>query len=815
MSDKAKKPKGSNRKFALLFWLLVLVAPFFIYLFFWLINVGTIGQLPSFEELENPKSLLASEIISADQQTLGTYFKENRSNVNYNQISPFVINALVATEDERYYEHSGIDFRAVMRAVSSFGTTGGASTITQQLAKMLFHERSSNIFKRIFQKLQEWVIAVKLERQYTKQEILAMYLNKFDFVNNAVGIKSAAFVYFGKNPKDLNIAESAMLVGMAKNPALFNPMRRAEQTLQRRNVVFGQMLKNNLITPAEFDSLKVLPLGLEYNSVDHKEGVAPYFREVLRQKLSELFGEKNPDTDEYVLAKADGSPYNIYQDGLKIYTTIDSRMQRYAESAVQKYLGEKLQADLFRDIYTSNRKRKNPPFSNSLTEKERTGIINQARNQCSHYLTMVGKECPNCGRRGKVVSVGKEGADRFVTCSAEDCQYHGRLIDADSVDIVMNTKSKMKVFTYQGEADTLLSPIDSILYYKTFLQVGMMSMDPRTGFIKAWVGGPNFKYFNFDHVQQSKRQVGSTFKPFVYSLAMQAGYSPCTEVPNILYCFDLPEGGQWCPQNSDGKYGGCSVTLKAGLANSMNTITAWVMSKFGPHAVVEMARKLGITSPLDPVPALCLGVADLSVYEMVGAYSTFANKGVWTEPVYITRIEDKNGTLIKEFKPETHDVMSEESAYVMLSLMKGVSDGAWNACEGKKIGTGLRIRASGREYGNIRYPIAGKTGTTQNNSDGWYMGITPDLVSGVWVGCDDRSIHFSTTNDGQGANSALPIWGYYMNSVYKNPTIKISTGDFERPSTPITIELDCDKFNNTNGNGFSGGNGDDDSDMFK
>lgn len=798
MKDDSKKRMGLG-KFLLIFWGLASLPLLGIVLLFYLVANGFLGDLPSFEELENPMSNLASEVFTADQVLLGKYYSENRSNVLFEEISPFVPQALVATEDERFYEHTGIDFWALPRVFIGVltGTTnkGGGSTITQQLAKMLFHKSPTNKLERVIQKFKEWVIATRLERQYTKEEIISMYLNKFDFINNAVGIKSAANVYFGKDPDSLDIIESALLVGMAKNPTLYNPIRKPENAQLRRNVVLGQMLRNELITREEFDSLKILDLNLDYTRVDHKTGVAPYFREVLRLKLAEIFKEKNEKTGEYVLKKPNGEAYDIYRDGLKVYTTLDSRMQAYAEWAVSMHM-KNLQEDFFRDI----QKNKRPPFHNTLSEAEVKNIVNTAIRRSPKYAILKGKECANCGRRGDLVSQVVEDGKAYWECSAEDCGHRSHVVPEDSIDILFNTPEPYTIFTWEGEKDSMMSYVDYVKYNKSILQAGLMSMDPHTGFVKAWVGGIDYTHFAYDHVIQGKRQVGSTFKPFVYGLAVQEGISPCYEVTNTLYTFYKGEYGllkDWTPQNSDGEYG-YNVSLKYALANSMNTITAWLLKRFSPKAVIAFARKAGIESPIDPVPSLCLGIADLSVYEMVGAYSTFANKGVYTEPIYISRIEDKNGNLIKEFIPESREAMSEETAYVILDMMKGIVDGVRGSHDGKVLGTGIRLRSQPSEqrpYTGISAKIAGKTGTTQNNSDGWFMGITPDLVTGVWVGAEDRGVHFRTTYYGQGANTALPIWGYYMKKVYQDKTLEISQDDFEKPQRPLSIELDCERYN--------------------
>ncbi len=791
------KKKRRYTKLIIVFWLFVL-APF-IGLFV-LLSQASNSDLPTFEELENPKSNLATEIISADHKLLGKYFVQNRTNVKYEELSPYLIDALIATEDERYRDHSGIDFKGLMRAAVYMGEKGGASTITQQLAKMLFTEQPASKWDRVKQKFREWIIAVRLEKQYTKEEIVTMYLNRFDFVNNAVGIKSAAAVYFDSSPDSLKMEEAAMLVGMAKNPALFNPLRRPDTTLHRRNVVFGQMLKNQLITQDECDSLSELPLGLNYQIVDHNEGPAPYFRERLRIKLQELLTAVDTVNDKLMYPNPEtGKPYDIYKDGLKVYTTIDSRFQEYAEWAVREHLGAELQPQFNEELKKKNKS----PFHWNTPDDEIDKIMEFAKKRSKRYESLVGKECPRCTRR---INIEKEemGGHSYFVCQSADCEQVWKAPVEDSIDIIFNTPINMKVFSWakgeehKYEKDTIMSPMDSIRYYKGFLQAGLMSMDPHTGFIKAWVGGINHHHFKYDHVDQGARQVGSTFKPFVYATALER-FPPCHEVPNVQVTFDkdkwnLPK--DWSPKNSDAEYGGI-VSLKYGLANSMNTITAWIIKQFGPgagpEAVVRLARKMGVKSPLEPVPSLCLGVADLTVYEMVGANSTFANKGVYIEPIMVTRIEDKHGNVIMEVIPKITEAMDEESAYAMLTMMKGVCDGAYNRTTGTKSGTGVRlkIKSSHRPYSGFKYPVAGKTGTTQNNSDGWFMGLTPDLVTGVWVGAEDRSVHFSSTANGQGANMALPIWGYYMHKVYGDESIKLSRKDFEAPVGRLDIETNC------------------------
>jgi penicillin-binding protein 1A len=621
--------------------------------------------------------------------------------------------------------------RAISGALSGRESSGGGSTITQQLAKMLFPRENLNKVQLVLRKFKEWVIAVKLERNYTKNEIIAMYLNKFDFINNAVGIKSAARIYFNTTPDSLKIEQAAMLVGMAKNPSLFNPKRKPDNALTRRNVVLNQMAKYKYITPEQCEKYKKIPLKLKFTAEDQNEGLATYFREYLRDYMKKWCKEHK---------KPDGSNYNLYKDGLKIYTTINSKMQRYAEEAVKEWLTE-LQGKFFNHW----KGRKNAPFY-QMNDEEVQKLLTQAMKRSERYRVL------------------KE-----------------RGLSDSEIKATFMKPVETKLFSWKGEFDTVITPWDSMRYCKYFLQTGIMSMEPSTGYIRAWVGGIDYRNFKYDHVKQGKRQVGSTFKPFVYTLAMQEQWSPCYQVPNIPVTFDLPEGGTWTPKNSDAKYGGM-MTLKKGLALSVNSVTAYVMKQFGPQAVVDLARKLGIESHLDAVPSLCLGTADISVFEMVGANSTFANQGVWVEPTFITRIEDKNGNVIEEFMPRRVEAISKETAYLTLNLMKGVVDH----------GTGLRLRF---RHG-LTAPIAGKTGTTQNNSDGWFMGITPDLVSGVWVGCEDRSAHFRSTDLGQGASMALPIWGIYMKKVYDDKSLKISQDDFEKPEgLDNSIELDCSKYN--------------------
>ncbi|HAW52462.1 MAG TPA: penicillin-binding protein [Flavobacteriales bacterium] len=702
----------------------------------------------------------------------------------------------MATEDERYYSHSGIDIRGLGRAVINLGRSGGASTITQQLSKMLFSVRPQSKIKRVLQKIKEWIIAVRLERQYTKNEIIAMYLNRFDFLNNAVGIESAAKVYFNKLPAELDLVESATLIGMAKNPSLFNPLRNMDTTIHRRNVVFFQMKRNGMLSQEAYDTLVHKEIVLNYQKVDHKEGMAPYFREVLRLELRKMFLEKDGN-DQYVYHKPDGKPYNIYKDGLVVYTTIDSRLQEYGEYAVAEHLRHELQDDFFRDL----KKKKNAPFDYKASKEQIAAILGYAKRKSHRYQLLSGQECENCGRRGDYMTVKTINGIDMIVCGAEDCGHMKVKIDEDSIESVFNTPVGMQVFSWKGEIDTTMSPMDSIKYYKSFLQAGLMSIDPHTGNIKAWVGGINYEHFRYDHVKLAKRQVGSTIKPFLYATAIQKGYSPCYEIANTPYTIHKGNWGllkDWTPKTSGFDFHGM-VSLKYGLANSMNNVTAWIMKQFGPYVLVDFAKEVGIQTPFKPVPSLCLGVEDVSLFEMVGAMGTFANKGVWIEPTFIAKIEDKNGNVVVDFNPRTNEAMTEETAYVMLDLMKGTVNGVYNKYrkENKTTGTAMRLRlpiSEARPYAGFKNPIAGKTGTTQNHSDGWFMGITPDLVTGVWVGAEDPGVRFSTLNKGMGTNMALPIWGYFMQKVYADSTLKVSMGDFEKPEKKISIELDCNTY---------------------
>ena len=787
----AESGKPRFGKYVFLLWLVVL-SP--VILIAALLFFASQSDLPDTEALANPKTNLATEIISADGKTLGTFYLENRVNVDFDQISPKMIQALVATEDERFYSHSGIDLRGTARAAIYLGKKGGASTITQQLSKMLFTEQPGSGLERVFQKFQEWIIAVRLERQYTKEEILTMYLNKFDWINQAVGIRSASSVYFSTTPDSLKIEEAAMLVGMAKNPALYNPMRRPELAQERRNVVFGQMLRNEFITKQQYDSLKYLPLGLDFQRVDHKEGIAPYFREVLRAEVGEMLEEKN-EQGKYKYAKPDGTPYDLYSDGLKIFTTINSKMQKYGEWAVDQHLKKELQEQFWEDI-SRNR---NAPFSNDLSDEQVQDILWASIRRTERYRIYRGEECPNCHRRVNIEEKMVDG-DMKYECQSEDCQEVWNAVPKDSIMTSFKDPVEMTVFSWRGDIDTTMSPLDSIRYYKSFLQAGLVSIDPNTGFVKAWVGGIDYEHFKYDHVKQGRRQVGSTFKPFVYATAIREGYSPCHQVPKVPTTFHKGTFNlqkDYTPHDPGRDYG-YMVSLKWGLANSINTVTAWVMKQFGPEAVIKLARDLGIKSPMEPVVSLGFGVTDMRLLEITSANATFANKGVHIEPIYITRIEDKNGNAIFEVMPETNEAMDEETAYVMLSLMQGTVDGVYNKHQDKTLGTAVRLRYDlpSRDYDGFdrELSIAAKTGTTQNQSDGWFIGLTPELVSGVWVGAEDRSVHFRTLQLGMGTNMALPIWGYYMKKVYADSTLELNKKEFEKPDEPINVILDCDNY---------------------
>ena len=709
---------------------------------------GWIGYLPELEDLQNPINRYATQVYSSDGKVLGTWHlnKENRVVVPYEKISPYVVNALVATEDERFYEHSGIDFWALGRAIVKRGIlgqteAGGGSTITQQLAKQLYSEKAHSTLERLMQKPIEWVIAIKLERNYTKQEIIALYLNYFDFLHNAVGIKTAANTYFNKEPSQLDICESATLVGLCKNPSLFNPVRYPERARQRRNVVLAQMLKVGYFTQAQYDKERVKPLKLDFHRIDHKDGTATYFREFLRLYMMAKRPDRNDESrypswnqNQYVYdsiawetdplygwcnknRKRDGEPYNLYADGLKVYTTIDSRMQQFAEQAMYDHVAHYLQPQFEKE----NRGKPNAPYSN-LSAKQVASILNRSKTQSERYRVM-----------------------RQAGCSDEE------------IDEAFNTKVHMTVFTYHGDVDTLMSPMDSIRYYKKFLRSGMMSMDPKTGAVKAYVGGLNYEHFMYDMVMSGRRQVGSTIKPFLYSLAMENGYSPCDIAPNVQRTY-MVAGKPWTPRNGSRSRYGQMVTLKWGLAQSNNWISAYLMSRLNPYQLVQLLHDFGINNPdIYPSMSLCLGPCDVSVAEMVSAYTVFANHGIRCAPLFVSRIEDNEGNLITEFQPRMNEVVSAETAQKMLVMMMGVVDG----------GTAGRLRF---RY-NLTGQIGAKTGTTNLNSDGWFIGFTPDLVTGVWVGGEDRDIHFGSMAMGQGATVSLPIWALYMKSLYAHPDL--------------------------------------------
>jgi penicillin-binding protein 1A len=763
MAKAQKKKTQKNQDFSSYvrwFWKIFITGILFVIMVFLLASWGVFGELPDYTVLENPKTNLATEIISSDGKTLGKfYFNDNRTPVGYDELPQHLVDALIATEDARYYDHSGIDARGTLRAFFFLGSRGGASTISQQLARQLFVGTASrSTISRLTQKIKEWVIATRLERQYTKEEIIAMYFNIYDFGNNADGIRSASSIYFDKEPNELDIKESAMLVGMFKNSSLYNPRdhRNPIGTKNRRNVVLNQMEKYDYISEEVMDSLQKTDLGLRYSPQSHRDGIATYFRAYLDGFMKDWI-KNNP--------KPNGEKYNLYGDGLKVYTTIDSRMQHYAEDAVQLHM-PRLQAE-FDHQNTPDRNPTAPFLELDLNEVD--ALMKRSMKQSERWRHM---------------------------------KYDLKK-DDDEIIASFNKPTQMTVFSWKGDIDTIMKPMDSMRYYKSFLHTGMMSINPQTGHVKAWVGGINYKHFQYDHVKQGRRQVGSTFKPFVYATAIdQLHLSPCDELPDTQITIEAGKYGNpepWTPKNDGNKYGG-TKTLKDALANSVNTITARLMDKVGPQPVVDLVKKLGVEADIPVVPSIALGTPDLSVYEMVAAYATFANKGVYTKPVMVTHIEDKNGTILYQFTPETRDVLSEEAAYVTVKLMEGVTQS----------GSGARLRGTGREKYRADYreiitgypyefenPIAGKTGTTQNQSDGWFMGMVPNLVTGVWVGAEDRAAHFKTITYGQGAAMALPIWGVYMKSCMENEDLDIATTDFERP-LKLTIEVDCENYDPTN-----------------
>lgn len=746
-----------RKKLIIVLWILLVLGIGTVAGAFWAIAKGWIGYMPDFKQLENPVNKYASQVFSADGKLLGTwsYSRANRIFVGYDDLSPWLVKALIATEDERFYEHSGIDYRALARAIIKRGimrqtNAGGGSTITQQLAKQLYSETAQSIMERAMQKPIEWVIAVELERYYTKEEIITMYLNYFDFLHNAVGIKTATKTYFGKDPKDLTITEAATLIGMCKNPSYFNPVRYTERCRERRNVVLDQMLKAGYISENEATTEKEKPLKLNFKRVDHKEGSATYLRERLRGMLMAKKPERNNYADwqkqlyyEDSLAwetdplygwcnknrKPDGSNYNIYTDGLKIYTTLDSRMQKYAEEAVYEHVALYLQPQFDKEM----KRRKRKPYTDALTQAEVDQIMNRAKTQSERYITMK-----------------KDG------CSKAD------------IDKAFDTPTEMTVFTYHGEVDTVMTPMDSIRYYKCFLRSGFMAMSPKTGELKAYVGGMDYRFFQYDMAGVGRRQVGSTIKPFLYTLAMENGMSPCDEVMNVQQTYTVA-GKQWTPRNASKKRYGEMVTLKWGLAQSNNWISAYLMSKLSPEALVRLIHEFGVLNQdIHPSMALCLGPCDISLSEMVSAYTAFPNKGIRTAPLLVSRIEDNEGNVLATFQPRMNEVISEESAYKMLVLMQGVIDG----------GTGGRMRF---RY-NLKTPMGGKTGTTNRNSDGWFVGFTPSLAFGSWVGGEDRDIHFSSMTYAQGASSALPICANFLKKVFADKSLDYhETDTFDIP----------------------------------
>ena len=747
-----KKKKGENPfKVALLFfWAVFALGMLSVITLFSSAALGLLGQMPEIQQLENPKTNLATQILSSDGVVLGKfYFNDNRTPIAFDALPKNLVNALIATEDERFFSHSGIDLKATLRALAYMGKKGGASTISQQLARQLFvGVRSRNKVEAVLQKFKEWVLAVQLERRYTKKEIIAMYLNIYDFGYSADGVQSAAKIYFNTTPKALSIEQSATLVGMLKNSSLFNPLRRPERVEKRRNVVLSQMKRNGFISEVELDSLKQIPLEIDYTPDSHREGLATYFRAYLQQFMRK-WTKNNP--------KPDGTNYDIFRDGFRIFTTIDSRLQKIGETAVDAHM-----ANLQEEFFLQNTPKANPtaPFLDLREGEIDTLLHNKARRS---------------ERWRKMRASGK---------------------DEDAIWASFQKPVEMEVFSWKGDRDTLMSPLDSIRYYKHFLRASMMSMNPLTGHVKAWVGGFNYKHFQYDQVYQGRRQIGSTFKPFLYATAIdQLRLSPCDVLPDALFCIEPMKHGNvdaWCPKNSGDKYGRMR-TLKNALANSVNTVSARLMDRVGPRPVINLARKMGITSYLPAVPSIALGTPDISLLEMVGAYSTFANKGIYVKPIMISRIEDKNGTVLFEVVPETRDVLSQESAYVTIDLLKGVTEA----------GSGIRLRHQGADEHNYAYknvvtgypyqfenPIAGKTGTTQNQSDGWFMGMVPNLVTGVWVGGEDRAVHFKDIAFGQGATMALPIWAMYMRDAYAIPELGISMEDFEAPEI-LTIPIDC------------------------
>jgi len=772
---------GEHRKYVIWFWAIFSFPFVFATVLFILISAGKLGFMPTFEDLENPENSLAAEVYSEDGVLLGKYYaeKENLSWAEYDEISPYVIKALLATEDIRFYRHSGIDVRgvgrAIIRTILMGQNTGGGSTITQQLAKLLYPRdttRTSAIVRKIklgITKFKEWQTALKLERSYTKEEIITMYLNRYDFIYNSKGIRSASRVYFNTTPDSLNIQQAATLVGMLKNATLYNPLRDSLRMANRRNVVLNQMARYGYLSQSVADSVKKLPLVTDYRPEDHTSGLATYLREYIRTTMIKFEPDRRffSFEEQYNDAvwqwennplygwcrknkKPDGTNYNLYKDGLKIYTTINSKMQKYAEDALTEHLSKNIQP-AFQALAKTFR---NPPFSNDLTRKQVEEIIMMAVRRTERYRDMV-----------------------------------KRKVSEDSIMLAFNTPVRMKVFSWKGIRDTVMTPIDSIKYYKHFMRSSFLVMDPHTGYVKAYVGGPDFRFFKYDGVTEQKRQVGSTIKPFLYTLAMQDGYSPCYEVENIPRTFRVIIDGKdstWTPKSSGPKeYHGKMVTLKWGLAKSENYISAWLMTQFTPQSVVDLMHKMGIRSFIDPVYSIFLGTSDITLEEMVGAYGTYANKGVYTRPMYVTRIEDRNGNVISRFNTKFEEVITEEQAFLMLDLLQGVVNQ----------GSGIGLRAT---YG-FKNQMGGKTGTTQNHGNGWYMGVLPNLVAGVWSGWEDQSIHFETLGEGQGARIALPVLALFLKRLYADPQFGIMESDYFEKPAGFNLELDCEKVKRNTG----------------
>ena len=724
-SKNSKLTAEDIKRYTRNFWIVLLGAIGFGVLFLFLVRVGLFGKLPSFDELENPQSNLASEILTDDNRVLGTYYKQNRSNVEYSELSPYLVHALISTEDKRFYGHSGIDYSRTITTIfhTLTGNKQGGSTITQQLALNLFAEkRERNTLKRLMQKLQEWITAVHLERNYTKEEIIMMYFNTVDFgYKNTFGIKSAARTFFNTTPDKLKLEEAAVLVGMLKGPSMYSPVRNIERSKSRRNLVMTNMLNEGFITAEELAEAKEKPLKLDLNVTSYGEGLAPYFRAVLKDEIKKEF-------QRLQIVKEDGTPYDLDKDGLKIFTPINYDMQEYAEAAQKEWM-QKVQREFDKQW------RKRNPF---------------------------------VGDRARLLQTGMKRSDRYIQMKQDGASE-------EEIKKAFNTKTEMTIFTWRGNVDTMMTPMDSIKYNKLILRNSMMSMEPKTGHIKAWVGGINFEHYKYDQVKMGTRQVGSTAKPFTYAVAIDNDYSPCQTIPNYQQTY-----GDWTPRGT--VQGGNPITLKNALKYSQNYATAYLINLVGASNVADFTRKMGITSDVPNYPSIALGAYEASVYDMVGAYSAFVNHGTWIKPIMILRIETKDGTVLYENKPDIKMVLNPESAYIMVDMLRGVVDG----------GTASRLRRA--EYGGLTYPIGGKTGTTNDNADAWFIGITPELVTGVWTGAEDRSISFSNMQYGQGAAAALPVFGLYMKRVYANSKLNYSKGNFPEPPGGLTRTLDCSQY---------------------